>query len=349
MSLIPASQARALFTQSLVDVYKEMPKVMSFLRSFFPTKEYGTKYLSIEVQRGFERIAVDVLRGTEGNRNTFSKSTQKIFEPGYYREFFDMTQLDMYDRLFTQTGSISEADLAGLVAAAAEHLFLLQSKIERSYELQCAQVLLSGIVQLVTSENIDYKRKAESLVDLSATPWTNGSNNPFTALEDGAKFIRTQGKSQGAIMNVIMGSLAHNAFMANTIVKERYNIWNFNLGAVVEPQRNAVGAAYHGRVSAGSYLFDVWTYPEFYTDSTDTAVPYVHEKKVVILPESPRFQLSFAAVPQLIDGAAQNIKGAYKVSEFRDERKATHEVDIQSAGLAIPVAVDQIYTAQVVA
>ena len=126
MGVIPASQARALFTQSLVDVYKEMPKVTSFLRSFFPTKETGSRYLSIEVQRGFEKIAVDVLRGTEGNRNNFGKSTEKIFDPAYYREFFDMTQLDLYDRLFTSSGDISENDFGALIAQAAEKLLMLQ-------------------------------------------------------------------------------------------------------------------------------------------------------------------------------------------------------------------------------
>jgi hypothetical protein len=75
----------------------------------------------------------------------------------------------------------------------------------------------------------------------------------------------------------------------------------------------------------------------------------VNSKNVILLPENPRFKLAFAAVPQLIDGASQNVRGAYKVSEFRDARQASHIVDVQSAGLAIPVAVDQIWTAEVVA
>ena len=49
-----------------------MVNVPSFLRSFFPVKTTASKYVSIEVQRGTEYAAVDVLRGTDGNRNTFS-------------------------------------------------------------------------------------------------------------------------------------------------------------------------------------------------------------------------------------------------------------------------------------
>jgi len=126
MGVIPASQARALFTQGLVDIYREQVKTTSFLRSFFPTEEFGTKYLSVEVERGFEKVAVDVTRGTEGNRNVFSKSTEKIWEPPLYDEFFDMTQLDLYDRLFTSSGNISDTDFGALIAEASNRTYALQ-------------------------------------------------------------------------------------------------------------------------------------------------------------------------------------------------------------------------------
>jgi hypothetical protein len=349
MGVIPASQARALFTQGLVDIYREQVKTTNFLRSFFPTEEFGTKYLSVEVERGFEKVAVDILRGTEGNRNVFSKSTEKIWEPPLYKEFFDMTQLDVYDRLFTSSGDISEADLGALIAESAKRLMALEQKIERAYELQASQVLFDGITTLNAVESIDWKRKAASLSDQSGTTWATGTNSPFTTLENAAKFIRTNGKSQGDVYNVIMADNVLTAFLGNTIVKDRSDIINFNLGAVNEPQRNSVGAAYHGRVSAGSYLFDIWTYPEEYTAANGTATPYIPTKKLVVLPQNPRFKMAFAAVPQLIESGVQNIRGAYKVAEYIDQRKATHEIEIQSAGLAIPVAVDQMYTAQVLA
>jgi len=349
MGVIPASQARALFTQGLVDIYREQVQTTAFLRSFFPTEEFGTKYLSVEVERGFEKVAVDILRGTEGQRNVFSKSTEKIWEPPLYKEFFDMTQLDVYDRLFTSTGDISDADLGSLMAESAKRLMSLQQKIERAYELQASQVLFDGITTLSAVESIDWKRKAGSLVDQSATTWLTNTNNPFTTLETGAQFIRTNGKSQGEVYNVIMAANVLTAFLGNTYVKERSDILNFNLGNVNLPQRNSVGAAYHGRVSSGSYLFDIWTYPEEYTNSAGVATGYIPTKKLTILPTNPRFKMAFAAVPQLIESGVQNIRGAYKVSEYIDQRKATHEIEIQSAGLAIPVAVDQIFTAQVLA
>lgn len=349
MGVIPASQARALFTQGLVDVYREQVQTTSFLRSFFPSEEFGTKYLSIEVERGFEKVAVDVLRGTEGNRNVFGKSTEKIWTPPLYDEYFDMTELDLYDRLFTSSGNISETDFGALMAEGAKRTMAITQNIERAYELQASQVLFDGITQLTAVDSIDWKRKSLSLSDQSGTPWSSGSNNPFTTLENAAKFIRTNGKSQGGTYNVIMAGDVYNAFLANTFVKDRSDILNFNLGSVNEPQKNSVGASYHGTMSAGPYLFQIWTYPEEYTNASNVATPYIPSKKLVVLPANTRFKMAFAAVPQLIESASQNVKGAYMVSEYLDQRKATHQVVVKSAGLAIPVAIDQIYTAQVLA
>ena len=152
MSTISSVQARALFTIKLIAVYKERTVPTSFLRSFFKTKESDTKQLSIEVQRGTEMIAVDVERGTQGQLNKFSRSTEKIFVPPYYREYFDATDLDFYDRLFTQNGTIDVITFSQWLGTVVEKIAMLQDKIERAYELQCSQVFETGIVTLKNGE-----------------------------------------------------------------------------------------------------------------------------------------------------------------------------------------------------
>ena len=343
---IPIQDARNLFTKMIVAVYKEQTVTTSFLRSFFPTKEVMSKEISIEVQRGFEKVAVDVERGTNGNRNTFSKSTEKSFVPPFYWEYLTANEHRLYD---VAIGMMNTNSFSQMTAELAEDLFKLRQKIERAYELQCSQVLQTGIVQLNAGVNIDFKRKAASLADLSASPWTTGTNDPYKDLENGAKFIRQVGKSQGSIYNVIMGGEAYSAFENNTIVKERADIRNFSMDSIREPQRNSVGGTLQGEVSAGSYKFRIWTYPEYYDNAAGESVPYVNEKKIIILPEAPKFTLTFGAVPQLIENGSVPQKGAYLIQDFVDQRATSHEMHIKSAGVAIPVAVDQIYTAKVVA
>lgn len=348
MAVISASEARSMFTKKLIATYKERPQVFSFLRSFFPSVESGTKNISIEVSRGSEKIAADVLRGTEGNRNTFSRSTEKIIEPPYYKEYFDATQLDLYDRLFASE-TVDASAFAGFVDSIYEKYGQLQDKIERRYELQCAQALQTGIVELVNGDNIDFKRKAASMQDKSSETWATGTNNPLTHLEGGANFIRQVGKSQGGTYNVIMGSSAYNAFIANATIKSTADIRNYSLVGIHEPQRNSTGAVLLGNVSAGAYSFNIWGYPEVYEAANGTVTPYVNPKSIIILPEVTKFKLGFGAVPQVYKGQATIQKGAFVFGDYLSEREDAHIFDIKSAGIAVPVAIDTIYTAQVLA
>ena len=137
---IAAQDARALFTKMLADVYQERIRPTAFLRSFFPTVTAPTKEISIEVERMGEKVAVDVIRGTEGNRNMFSRSTEKIFLPPLYREYFDATQLDLYDRVLGSQGNAQAPLFADLMNKVTDRLGNLQDKIERAIELQRIQV-----------------------------------------------------------------------------------------------------------------------------------------------------------------------------------------------------------------
>jgi hypothetical protein len=341
---ISTTDAQGLYTKMLVDAYKERSKPTAFLRSFFPDKVVPTLELSIEVQRGFEKVAVDVVRGTDGNRNQFTKSTEKIFIPPYYREWFDATQLQLYDRLYGAT-QINDAVFAAYINSVVDSAMDLQAKIERAYEVQCAEVLETGIVQLNAGINIDFKRKAASLVD-TGVYFNTGGSDPYAMLEAGANFIRMVGKTADVVFNALLGSEALTALLVNTKFLARQNLFNMALDAVAPPQLNAVGATYHGTLTCGSFKVQLWAYPQFYDHkTTGVATPYLNPKKVIMLPSKPKFVLGFGAVPQLMTPNNPVPKmGAFIINEYIDERGKARIVDIESAGVAIPTAVDTIYT-----
>lgn len=348
MPTIQTTDAQGLFTKKLIDVYKEKRPVTNFLRTFFPTVEVPTLEVSIEVQRGFEKVAVDVLRGTDGNRNTFSKSTEKIFIPPMYREYFDATQLQLYDRLYGAT-EINDAIFAAYINSVADSLMELQNKIERSYEVQCAEVLELGTVTTVAQDSIDYKRKAASFADPGAGNYfANASTDPFKQIEDRCTFLRQVGKAGGNTFVALCGGTALNDLLGNTIFQKRQNLFNMALDAVVTPQFGATGATYHGTITCGSYKVQLWAYPQFY-DKNGVSTPYLNDKKVVIIPQNPQFKLAFGAVPQLIKPNTMPKMGAFIFGEYVDERSASHIMDIKSCGLAVPTAIDQITTLVAVA
>lgn len=342
----------------LIDVYREQTRPTGFLRSFFKTFESETKELAIEVMRGTEKVAVDVLRGTEGNRNTFDRSSEKIFVPPYFREWFDATDLDFYDRLFGDAGGqVSVLTFQAWLTKVAEKLRLLQDKIERAYEVQAAQVFSSGVVTLINGDSIDFKRKALSLVDLGGgNYWNQAGTDPINDLTTAARFIRTAGKSVGGVVNGVFGELALAAFLDNAKVKERADVRNFRLDDISGPQREATGGVLHGRVTIGSWELLIWTYPEF-RDVAGVSTPYVNDKEVFVVPSIPNFTLGFASVPKVFRDLSNaefpefisQERAAFVVGNYVDPRNDKHVFDIKSAGLAIPTAVDQIHTTQVLA
>lgn len=346
MATIQTTDALGLFTKKLVDVYKERRPVTGFLRSFFPTVESPTLEVSIEVQRGYEKTAVDVTRGTDGNRNSFARSTEKIFIPPYYREYFDATQLQLYDRLYGAT-EITDAIFAAYINSVADSLMELQNKIERSYEVQCSQVLETGVVSLQAQTNIDFGRKSASIVDLGAGNYFASTTvDPFAALESGCKFLRQVGKAGGNVFNALVGNVALADLLGNTIFQKRQNLFNMALDAVQGPQMGPNGATYHGTLTCGAYKVQLWAYPQYY-DLSGTSTPYLNDKKITLIPVNPQFKLAFGAVPQLITPNTLPRMGAFIMGEYIDQRSASHIMDIKSAGIAIPTAIDQIYTVKV--
>lgn len=351
MAEIATTDARALFTKGLIAVYQERIYPTAFLRSFFPAVTEPTKELAIEVERMGEKVAVDVVRGTEGNRNTFSRSTEKIFVPPFYREYFDATELDLYDRVLGSQGNANTDLFVALINKVADKIGLLRDKIERAIEVQCAQVLLTGIVLLRNGTNIDYKRKATSIVSKAAAKWSTLTTDIFAQLETGCNFLRQVGRSGDGTFNLILSSDSLTALLKNTVFLNRQNLFSMALDAVLPPQRGALGMTYHGTLTCGSYKVQLWAYPQFYDVDTNgdgtvwTSTPYIDLGKAVLLPIIPKFKLGFAAVPQLVGEPGQMpAQGEYVMGEFLDTRKAKHDFDIMTAPLAIPIAVDQIYT-----
>lgn len=347
---IPIVDARSLYTSKLIAIYKEMPVVTGFLRSFFTPVESMTKEVSIMVSRGKEKIAVDVYRHHNGNHNAWDKVTEKLFLPPLYDEYFTANEHRLYDQVMASLMAGEMGLFEQMTMEQAQKVVAMQEKIDRSTELQCAQIMQTGIVELISGENIDFKRKAASLVDPGAgNYWATGATDARAQIEAGCNFLRQVGKANGATFNLILGSTALADLLNNDTFKEQADIRRFNLDDVRQPQRDANGAGMHGEITCGSYLVRLWTYPQFYDDANDVSTPYMDPKNVVLLPEHEVGTLAYAAVPQLMsDGGTIVQQGRYLVRDFVDHRQKSHEVHVESAPLAVPVKIDQIYTLKAV-
>jgi hypothetical protein len=207
----------------------------------------------------------------------------------------------------------------------------------------------------------DYGRKAASKVDTgSGTYWGTADVDPFAQIEDGCKFLRTEGLCDGNRFLMLCGegvltALQGNngvltALQGNNIFKEQVSRLANQLNTLVRPSRNPGGATFHGTLSCGDYEVELWSYPQYYKPDSGNKRQYLEPKKFSLIPENPEWITDYALVPQLIDEqnpVAQT--GKYLYGEYKDGRKNVHEYDVRSCGLVIPVAVDRVYTRKVVA
>ena len=357
--MIPISEARNIFTKKLVRLFVENIPVPSFLRTFFKVQTYETKQLSIEVIRDTEKIASDVLRGTEGNRNKFDKSSEKIYVPPYFNEDFDATQFENYDRIFGQDASVTVPVISGLTRTANLKIVKLRNKIERAKELQCAQIFNTGIVTMVNGDDVDFKRQATSNVDLGGEEYwdTNTDADIENHLNNGSAFIRNTGKNGIGERNLIMSGQGLIALKKTDWWQN--NAKNFNQVTLMDitfPQKNSFGGTLHGKISAGGYVYFIWTYDEVYETNAGVITRYLPADIAIILPVSGYdFELSHAAVPAIIADARNaefpeyimNMAGEYYMNNFIDKQRKSHTFELQSAPLAIPITVDMIYTMKI--
>lgn len=354
------SQAFPQYTSRLEEIYNEKNKPTNFLRSYFPTKVSPTKLLSIMVQRAYEQVAVDCRRGDEGHRNQWTQTSEKIFEPLYYRENFDLTSLQVYDALFMPQLAQNSAMIMMLLETIMDKQLEQQYKIERAIEIMCGQILNTGVIQMSTNGtgiSVDFKRKSASILNANAAGgYWDGAGDPFKQIETQCNFLRTVGKMQGQNVTVIFGSDAWDAFQANTIVKARQNLFNYNPDqlTMAQPQANSIGSTIFGKFTAGTYRCNAVSYNQYYDDlSSGTAVPtpYIDPKSVIILPDNndSKFFTFFGAVPQVVQPGAAPIIGDFVAWDWITPDKKAHLYEVESAPLPVPVKVDQIANIKVLA
>ena len=348
-------------TSKIVGRFEEDIPVRAGFNGFFPEETSPTLHVDVEVQRDLDLIAVDVERFTEGNKNKRSKVTEKKYQPPYFKEDYDFSRDDIYVNSLAlgafNTPNSNRAIAQNALTAVRKN----RSKVERAIRKQQADVLQTGIVSLENGDNIDFKRKAASIVDLGggSTYWSSSlSAKPFDDLSEAMTFLRDVGNSNGSTINVVMRTPALNAFLATTQVRNEGDIRRIDRISIDMPQfSEATGLAFHGQMAAGDFVVNLWTYNEKYTDSDGNTQYYLDSKNVVILPDDFMGKTVFGGLPTLRD---QNIGGEvvrvpavveanYLIRSYSDERTTSSVIELSSAPLVIPFTIDKIYTMQVLA
>lgn len=337
------------FMSTVVENFTETQNVLEGLNTFFPRQTVPTKAVTLNVIRNGKPIAIDVQRCVDASRREFSKSTQKIFVPPSYKEKFDFTACEAFDRV-SAGQDMSQGDAANLLEESTTKLQDLRNAQERSILKQQADILQFGLLTFKNHDSIDFRRKAASMVTKTgAGTWNQTTSDPKTDLQTGCNFLRSIGGSTGGVVNAIMGEAAFANFSNHPKIQAGADIKNINRDQIAMPMYEASGLAFHGQTSAGDFIINLWTYNDEYEETNNVLVRYVDTNNVILLPTDFRAKLVFAAqngAYRRADGSPyiQVTESDYLVSDFVDAQKTTWEIELKSAPLAIPITVDKMYT-----
>lgn len=353
------NQAAYGITQAVIATFQDDKQPNMGLSAFFPTVTTSAKQVSIAVRRMRQLIATDVVRATSSNRNLFSKYTQKLFLPPFFNEAFDFTSTQIYDATFGMGVAPSGPQVGLFIDEASEYILECKNKIMRAIEKMRASVLLTGTCSFINGDSIDYKRQAAAMVVLTGSNTWVAANvataNPLGDLVTGGKFLRQQGLSTGNEIQVIMGdNVLGYLSVFPLITAERQIFSNFRRADIGMPELNTVtGLTFVGRIGTGDFIFNLWTYSDFYENSDGSKSKYIGDNMVVLVPNDFEGKTVYAGVPMVMGDVSSgglylgNQEGEFMVHDIIDPQKKSWDIITESAPLPIPVSVDRLYTIQV--
>lgn len=347
------------FSSRVLSTVEVKPKVDVGFRNFFGERVEKTKGFNFFVRRQNRPIAVDINPLERGNINSLNKSTNQFFIPPTYDESVVYSAFDEFESIMGADDSRVDGEIyRNLVEKTAAEMQVGVDKISRREELQRAQALLTGIVTLKNGDNIDFRRKAASLVAYNASfGWDVDTVNPDNILIQLTEFLIKEGMVDfTTALNVIVGEEALTKFKNNPIRQKQGDIkdqvyMNLSTG---EPVRGLVP---QGSYSAGNYRYNLWGYTGYFDDpeNSGTTTPYMDPKKIVMLPNTVPFEMVYCGTKGWSDGTGMSrnaepriIKAARNFYEIKNIREVSKEMGVRSAVVASLKEIDSVATAQVV-
>jgi hypothetical protein len=351
-----------LVTKKIVGAFEESIPVRSGFSGFFPEETTPTLEVDVEVQRDNDLIAVDVVRFTEGNKNKFSRVSEHKYIPPFFKEDYDFQRDQVYMNTIALGVGLENAQVNAVITQNAfKNVQKNRDKVIRAIRKQQADVLQTGIVTMVNGDNIDYRRKASSIVDVDVAGdyWSvAASAKPLTDIRKGMEFLRNVGNSGGSAVNLVMRTAALEAFLNSKEVKEMADIRRIDRVNIGMPQFDGVsGFAFQGMIAAGDFNVNLWTYNEKYTDANGATQYYLAENLVVMIPDDFQGKTVFGGLPTMntttIGGVSVDVPGIveanYLIRSYSDKRTMSSTIELTSAPLVVPFTIDKIYTMKVLA
>lgn len=292
-------------TRRLLNAYLDKSgQKPGFFTGFFTPTFFKSERVEIDIRRAAAHISPVIRSLSEGlNRAESVEYVNKDYLPPVYGEEFSLGTLSALKRMPGVDPFQDISYLRSLQTQFEHEMSLREDMIRRGIELQAAQVLTTGKLTLpgvggTTRYELDYLPKTShfpgasadwdeasgtdrmgDMISLCDTIWTDGNHRPKYA---------------------IFGEKALRSWLADPEVKDQIKKDGTGVGQQVPPQlRN--GGVYHGTVTVGQFVLEMWTAPGHYLSlANGNATKYLGDWRVAVVSEGARLDLAFGDIPSVI-------------------------------------------------
>lgn len=330
-------------------------KPTMFLTNLFKPKQLDGIKVELQGRTVAGYYSVDVKLGTGGRYNSLDEYEKKDFTVPEYNDIASLSEEDVFKAQFGQT----EYDkTAKILESINDGQIIFSEKQRRSEEKQASDGLFNGKIVLAGGNKIEFNKKATHSISVASAKWNTASSKPTSVLNEAIALCLKDGKISASEWNLIFDEKGFDAFIKNTDVKEGSN-WNNSIKRtdINMPEADTEGAMFHGRISVGSYIVNVWTYPEKYTvpvgfnfAKEGEECGYIPDGCALLVPMNPQFVRYYGAINN-VNAPTQPSIGGVKLDLVKNEQlpyaydvvadgSVTTKYGVKSRPLLIPANID---------
>lgn len=203
-------------------------------------------------------VSVDVAPGTGGRFHNMKGFNTKKFKIPAYNDYSQLTEDFFMERQFGQKpyGMI----VADAVAEITKNQGIFSNYQANSKNKQVADGLLNGRITLGDGSKIEFNKKETHDIK-AAKKFTDSSAKILDELGNGCQLIVDDGKIGETEFHFITNGKVTNSIITNDdIQKAAKAIQGIDRIALSMPVEKTPGMSLSGRVSAGSFIINIWSY-----------------------------------------------------------------------------------------
>lgn len=334
--------------------FDKRQKPSMLLSNLFKTKKLKTTKVELQGRVVKSVYSVDVKLGTGGRRVELSSYDKKDFTVPEYNDFAVITEEDIFKAQLGETEYNQQiANVANLIN---DNQMPISDMQKRAVEKQASDALFQGKIVLTGGVEVEFNKKATHTISKSTAKWNATGGDPVKDIGDACKLCIEDGLLTSTVFNFFAGDDVLTALLANEKFRENADankgIKRSDIGI---PEEQVPGGVYHGRISAGSSLVNIWTYNEKYQIPTGynfanegTKVGYIPAGCALLVPVNPNFSKYYGAInnvnaPSGIGGSKLQLVETEQLPYAYDELidgSAVTKAGVKSRPLCVPVDID---------